>query len=319
MGSVTGDDGSGDTGTDFTSDSGAITALSADWTGVIVAGAKIQARSIFRHTATTTVAALSELITSAQAANLPASIVDSSVPDLLGSPVDQFLSNGLVADKDGTTVIAQLEIVSLHMLGVAFEKTNGDIGLYAYVPLLSGRDIDVLCKHIDLMTLSIDHMPIYNEFRFEYGYDQTTGTFDLGVTVPPSNATNTSIDKYGQKLPAPNVFQLKGFTFSERSWIVSMGEQNFARYGDPRIKAKVALKSSRLGMELDDLFRIDSEAPTIGPELFVEPGTITKAITPNPHVTAEMFDISFYLQFEGDCGFMFHDANHLHDDCWVHF
>lgn len=315
VGSETGEDGTGEIGSDFTSNSGRIRVLAADWTGAFVTDDQCSIKTVYRYTAISAARAFYETLTNSLAANLDPADVDASVLNTFNSPVDQPLPNGLVED-DGVTILEQLEHLARHMLGVAIEKADGKVGLYAYFPRLEGNIADVLCKHSDLMQGVIDHTPIYNVFQFRYGYSETDEEYVSGLTFPKSDPENPSLNRFQRETPAP-VIDLKGFTSANADWVRSMAQQSYTRWSEPRPIFEARLKASRLGMEIDDLFRVDSHEPTV--ELYVEPATLTRDVTSSYVVEGTFLDASFYLQFERDCGFAFMNVGHLHDNCWLYF
>ena len=321
IGSRTGSDGTGDRTVNFTSDSGRVTALAADWVedggSPFASGTSVKIKTVYRYIATDSIDAFIETLTSSLLGGLALADVDATVEALRGTDGDQPLDNGLVVDTD-VTVLDLIESLALHMLAVGIEKSDGKVGLSAYFPKLSFQRVDdVLCKHIDLMAGVIDHTPLYNVFTFEFDYNETNASFDDRFTFPANDANNTSLARFGRKIEAPNVIKLKGYTRGNIDWIRSMAQQDFVRWGEPRELFNATLKSERLGMELDEFFRVDSEAPTT--TLTTEAVSIRRRIFPNPGVDAVVQDVSFYLQFERDCGFGFTNVGHRHDNCWLYF
>lgn len=322
-GSVTGDDGAGDIFNPFVSDSGRVIINQADWSaGPFAAGDECSIRTVYRpliFAGATTIDLLLDLLTAVFAADLDLADVDQSVFDLQGSAVDRPLKSGTnfpyVVDEEGISVLDEIERVARHMLAVVIEKADSRIGLYAYVPRLGTPDLDVICKHVDLMAAAQEDTPIYNDFRYEYEYNEAEERYEAAHRYPATDADNPSLAQHGRQR-AP-VAELKGFDAGELSWIQSLSQQEYTRWRDLLPLWELSLTADRLGLEIDELYRLDSEGPTATG--FVEPSTIKRVLTRDPKIEIRAFDVSFYVQVPGACGYLFHDVGHRHDDCWVHF
>ncbi|MDX1388812.1 MAG: hypothetical protein R3344_06455, partial [Acidobacteriota bacterium] len=315
-GSVTGADGSGTTAADFTSDSGRIRVLAADWVGTFAADDQCSIVTAWRASSTRVVDLFEEVLTNAQAGNLGATELDDSIDDLKGSAVDQPIT-GYVVDGSSTTILDAIDNVALHMLAVGIEKLDARVGLYAYIPRIESQVSGILCKSDDLMDARIrEHTAIYNVFRAVHDYDEAEQRFDGATHFPEEDALNPSLLKYGRR-EAPREAELRAFGSGNQDWIDSLLEQNYARWSEPREIVTALLKSARLGVEIDELFEIDSEQPTF--ELFGEPAAISRSVVPRPRMEVDLFEVGFYVQPDDSCGFMFHDSGHRHDDCWTHF
>lgn len=320
QGSQTGDDGRGTTGVNFTSDSGRITVLAADWNIIVapfVAGDQCSIKTVYRYAATTTVAAFQETLTNALAGGLLAADIHPSLATFVGTIVDQRLGPfGLVID-DQMTVLRALEMISLHMLAVAVEFTDARIGMYAYVPTMTTADT-IFCKGTDLIKAMIGHTPVYNVFNYEHTYIEKDEEYDGLETFPDTDADNESFLKYGVKLEAPQQPKLKGFAEGNVSWIRSLARQNYERWAWPRRIFKLDLKVSRMTIEMNELYELQSSNPTVD-VVGIEPSKISRSISPALGLSGEFFDASFYLQLEGACGYAFTEQGHLMDNCWVVF
>ena len=313
-GSITGADGTGNINETFRSDSGKVTAYVSNWTGAFVAEDKCSIRTVYRYAAATTMAAFVETITGALAGRVDPSMLDESIDLFTGSTIDRPISTrGLVIDS-AIKVLEAMEMLSRHMLGIAIEKADGKIGIYAYLPTIV-TDLDILCKHSDLMAGALDNQKVYNRFTYSWDYDEVDGSYNEGLVWPTTQAGNPSADQFGL-IDAPKI-ELRGFDATQRNWVRLVAQQNYERWRIPRPIFEASLKADRLAMEINELFRVDSEAPTT--TLFVEPATIIRNITPEPKIEGTFVDASFYVQFEGQCGWAFHDAGHWHDGCWLHF
>ena len=313
VGSVTGDDGTGNIAADFTSDSGRIVAPTANWGGGLYAqGDKVSVKTVYRFIATTTIAAYVEALTSPFGAQLLLADVDAGVFALTGTYNDRTMTNGYVIDNP-TTVLDVINNICLHMAAVAIEKASGTIGLSVYTPRLSPSVTETLCKDDDLVAARIDHTPIYNEFTASYEYDEAAGDFNRNARYPASDAENPSLIKYGKLFPSPDL-NLRGFRDTDETWVVALLSQNYVRFSDPREIVEARLKFSRMNIEIDQLYRIESDSPTV--TFIVEPAVINRDVL-RGEVRAELFEAGFFVQTVGSCGFAFVDVGHRTDDCWV--
>ena len=322
-GSITGDDGSGSTAANFTSDSGRLLLAAADWVGLpLVVPGSCKIKSVWRsQTATTVIEMYEEILISPEGGALLLADLDDSVtqihPDgLRGSIVDRPIA-GIVFDTQ-IRVIAAMEQAAWHALAVGVPKPDGKIGIYAYVPVFGGALLDTICKHSDLMRAVVDSTPIYNEFTYRYDYDEVATAFDEERVFPLTDAANDSLARYGVRLAAPQAFELRAFDASAVDWVATLMEQNYVRWKDPHGIANVTLKGiERMGLEMDDVMLVDSDLPAI--LTAYEPAQISKSLVPEPRVDAVLYDVDFYVQPEGACGYCFCDAAHQCDDCWVCF
>lgn len=323
IGSKTGRDGIGDRTAAFTSDSGKISVASADWIedggDPFTSGTEVTIKTVYRYLANITVDAFLETLQGEYLADLDPEDVDDDIELVYrGSEIDQALDVDLVIDDEGDTVLDVLQDIANHMLAIAIERTDGRVSLYGYFPQFGEQTLtETLCKFSDLMSATLDRSPLYNLFRYQFGWNEATESFEDGLEVPADRSQNDSADRYDRLIPAPSAFELKGFTDASIDWIRSMGEQQYVRFGQPRPRPQTQAKVERLGIELIDFFRVDSSHPEFA--LACEVIAVERSIFPRPSVRIRLSDASFYRQFAGDCGYAFTDVGHQHDNCFLYF
>lgn len=325
-GSVTGFDGYGSINNFTTSISGAITVGTAGaggWNGAFAAGNKVRVATVFRSfpwgagLGRFVEQVYKHFLLSAQGAGLTASDLDPTIDTFIGTIADQLCRPFLV-DRP-TTVLDAIDQLSRHMGGVTIEKANRKIGFSTYLPRTVLVQDDILCKSDDVMSASFDHAQIYNEFEIAHTYDEANQEYTGGFRFPRLDVDNASLAKYGRRLPAPSAIELRCYTQDRNSELIDLiAALNYIRFSDPRIIGAVRVKLSRLGAELDDLYRLESALPNVSID-FVEPYAIEKKLTDDLTVQMDIIDVSDLVTLgTTGCGFMVYDGPHTYDDCWFY-
>jgi hypothetical protein len=302
VGRMTGDgqrngpDGSGDTGSDFTSDSGALKVFSVNWVGTFAAGDVVKVRSVYKTTSITTMTVFREMILSASVTGLTSAEVDlDTIDSLVGSFIDQPITapRGYVIDQP-TRANDALRDICDHMLATMIERARGELSIWAYIPKRSDEVFPIICRFVDLFSAGINYQRIYNEIELQYEYNEFQSGFDGSVTWPESDAANPSLARYGRRYKNPRALALRGYTDANFPWMRSLGQQLYEIFSVPRQQISALTSIANLGIELDQIHTVDSEAPTV--RLDVEPTRIRKRVAPTPEVDVSLRDITFLTQ-----------------------
>jgi len=249
----------------------------------------------------------------------PADLALDTFTALEGTVHDQVLPNigapvvPRLAATEGN-VLDALAAMVLHAGCSLFETSDARIGLASFMPR-TVTSIPLLCKSDDLMAAAVGHLPIYNEFAVLRTFDERNQKYTSGETWPPL-VDNDSQVRYGRRLPAPSGLEFRGYDGSNEPWTKTVAQVLYERHKDPRTIFAVRTKIERLDAELDDVYRLDSEAPDIQVR-FTDPAMISKSIT-GP-LTVDMEVISTEVVSDGECpGFLALDdpGKGLDDPCW---
>ena len=313
-GSVTGLDGTGTLGSIFTSNSGAISVF--NWAAApFNIGDEVTITTEWRGLAGNFIDSLYlEFMLSEEGAGLETSDLDmGSIGELVNTQFDPAVVVYIIDQP--TTVLDAIDDISRHIGAVTIEKANALITLNLHMPRIADVVPHVLCKTDDLMSASMDHLPIINEFRAEWAYDKNQLRFLGGSRFPSTDEGNESLQKYGRLLPAPRVLQFRGFDASSKSWVEHILAVLFVRYKDPRRVVSLLAKADRMDAELDSLYSVDSEAPDFLEEL-VELFVVRKDIA-SATVALEALDATPFIQVPGACGWIAYDTEGVgYDQCW---
>jgi hypothetical protein len=337
-GSVTGFDGEGQYGVpgSFTSKSGQI-AIDTSRPGDIREDARAipasertapknsttSIRTVWRPGAgSRTVQAMRQLLVDWRGVNLTAAEIDPSLDALVGTDADQLLPTAefiptisRLSFDETFNLLAAVQALALH-LGCSFiEKANGNIGVASFMPRVV-RDIPELCNSDDLMDLTIEHLPIYNEYTVEHAFSESNDKFTQGFASPDPD-DNDSFQKYDKIFPAPSTMQFRGFDGSNLPWMQSIALALYDRYKDPRRIYTVKAKAVRLDADMGDVFSVNSLVPTINPS-FTEPVSIERNITGSYITEMELVEVDSEI-VSGECGgYLGLDTldTRLDDDCW---
>jgi hypothetical protein len=341
-GSETGFDGEGKYGTPFSyvSKSGTIainTAVAGDFdgfgAGTITKDQTCSIQTVWRATAgVRSVAALRVFLLDPRGGGLwPGGLglvgadIDPSFDVFLGTLSDQVIDNvpatvntqsRMVIDKEAT-VLEAIDLIARHSGVIVVELEDARLGLVSLLPRQLTEAPDIICKSEDLLAAVVGHLPIYNDFAFEYDYDERIAKFQEAEHYPTPAIANDSLARYGRLYPAPSTFQYKAFSGSNQDWIRTIMTALYARYRDPRRLYQLRAGFDRLNAELDDVYSVDSEAPTFRAAA-VEPVKIDRMLTGGLETQIEAMDVSDTTTFPGGCGYAYHDQ-HPHDSCWKHF
>jgi hypothetical protein len=280
-------------------------------------------RTVWRPTAgTTTVQAMRQLLLDWRGANLTAAEIDGSIDALLATAADQLLpaaefipTIARLSFDETFNLLAAVQALALHMGCSFIEKANGNIGVASFMPRVV-QDVPVLCHSDDLMNLSIEHLPIYNEYTVEHAFSEINDKFTQGFASPdPDN--NDSFIKYDKIFPAPSAMQFRGFDASNLPWMESIALALYDRYKDPRRIYTVRGNAMRLGADMGDVFRINSLVPTVNSS-YTEPVSIERNITGSYVTEMELVEVDSEI-VSGECGgYLGLDTSQtgLDDDCW---
>lgn len=254
---------------------------------------------------------------------LTAADLDPSIDALAGGSQDQPVVSYVVDSQK--SVLDVMDEMALHLGVTLAEKSNGKIGAVTMMPRLVSADVPrELCKSDELMSAVLDHFQIQNEFLLLYDYDQTRNDFNRGFHHPrlqgfPAVANeNTSFTKYGRLVPSSRAIELRAFEHANGNswWVETIGALYYARLNEPRRIMSVRAKVGLLDADLDQVFRVESEAPTLTG--YFEPYAISKNLTGELVTDMELASLEGLLQVGADqCGFLSYDtAGQGYDDCW---
>lgn len=270
----------------------------------------------------TAVEALRLLLTDWRGAGLEESEIDESIDALSGTVADQLLPSAeflpavtrLSFDEEDN-LLSAVQQMGLHVGCTVIEKANGDIGVANFMPRVVDEP-DVLCWSNDLMSLEVDHLPIYNQYTIEHAFSEINNKFTQGFASPDPE-DNDSFERWQRIYPAPGSLRFRGYDASNLPWIESIARSLYLRYRNPRRIYTAKLNIDRIGADMGDVYRIDSLVPTVGP-LFTEPFSIARNITGDLVTTVELVEVDSEV-VTSDCGgylALDDDLIGLDDDCW---
>lgn len=316
-GSLTGQDGTGSRSTAFTSDSGSIAVAPSFWVGTFQAGYVTKITTVWKASGTVT-DVIQALLTDPAGGGLDQSEIDTAAfATFDGNPVNEEIL--FIEDRE-VSVLKPLAELGRHIGATMFPLGDGRISIVAFISTLMDRaSLPALCHWDDLIDLTTDETPVYNEFTFKFDYDaEDTKEFRRTLSWPTRDDDNPSFEAFGVRLPAPSVIELRGFGAVQDTTVEQIAQQLYNRFAFQNEIFAIKLKAKRYAYSLADFAFVQSLYPAR--ESFVEPVEVRRNFAPSaPIVEIDAVDTENFLQSPGACGFGFYIPTHFADDCWVYF
>ena len=317
-GSLTGNDGTGSRSAPWTSDSGRITIQPSNWTTSVAWGApnvtKIQ--TVWRSTGAIS-EVIKDLLISPEGGNLNSvtEIDNVAFDSLIGLPINVEIT--YIQDSE-QTALHELSALSRHLSATTFPLPDGRISIITFIPRREDRStLESFCHWDDLIDLTTEEIPIYNEFRFSFAYNQNTRVFDNGLSWPRTDEENSSFQRFGVRQPAPSTVEFRGFAAVQDTIVEQIAQQFYNRWSLPQELFTVKLKAQRYGLTLANFAFVQSLLPFR--EQFIELVELRKRMVPLPEIDVDGITTDRFLQSLTGCGFGFYVVEHFADDCWVYF
>jgi len=299
-GSLTGSDGESDTADDFTSTTGAITVLAADWSGSFLIGDTVTFESVAQYGPDNLFTIARQMLT--DNTDLVSSDFDD---DTWNDAIASFsLHEGTFTQHDPIDALSLLRLFMRHGPATAYPDEDGQIAVSHFLPRIGVVFQDTICETYDLVSLNTERLNIHTSVTIRYAPD-VDGNMTLGRRWPRGEPGNF-----------PLTVELPGFGSDDESVVDFIAQRYFALFEEQRELFNIDLLLVDLNRRLDDIAYMRSVLPPRSNYgQFIK---LDRDLT-GLEIRAQLLEIGWLVQPAGSCGYLFYDAGHRYDMCWIYF
>lgn len=304
-GTLTGSDGSGSTGANFTSTSGSIYIGTASWGGTWAPGDTVTFDAIMVDPppaqepwnlflgAFTWVQIATDLIA--------ADVLDSV--SWAQAVIDFPEHIGRYYARTQLDVVSFIRDIARHGPATAYPDGNGKIALAYFRPTIAQSVARVVCKSLDLSSLKTERLPVYGS---------VTVNFAPGASGSPTRSVRWPTSPTSSEDPLS--ISLLGFASDRSAAALHVAQEIYAQFQESREVYEIQLLPVDLNVNLEDVMWIDSSRPNRQGYAIVYQ---TDKDLGNLSLRVGILNADWIIQPPGACGYGFCDVGHRCDDCWI--